>query len=265
MHPVIVPYSMASASAKALADSLTSAIGRKVMRVRSSSPTHRPHKSKLYINWGESEAPVWEWEFTHRLNPHASIALAQNKLSTFEVFKQNSAAHPDWTTDVVEANEWFLSGAVVVARYILNGHAGVGIRLFQHEEGIDECLQMHPIAPLYVLYKKKKQEFRVHVFQGTVLDVQEKRREREVDRDDFQSRIRNRDNGWVFCREDIVEPHDLRDVAIAAVTALGLDFGAVDIIYNQREDQCYALEVNTAPGLEGTTLEKYTQAILEVL
>ena len=50
----------------------------------------------------------------------------------------------------------------------------------------------------------------------------------------------------------------------AAIKALGLDFGAVDIIYNEAEDQHYVLEVNTAPGLEGTTLQKYTEAILEM-
>jgi D-alanine-D-alanine ligase-like ATP-grasp enzyme len=36
-----------------------------------------------------------------------------------------------------------------------------------------------------------------------------------------------------------------------------LDFGAVDIIYNAKRNECYVLEVNTAPGLEGTTVEKY--------
>jgi len=49
-------------------------------------------------------------------------------------------------------------------------------------------------------------------------------------------------------------------VALAAVSALGLDFGAVDIIYNEHENQYYVLEVNTAPGLEGTTVEKYAEA-----
>jgi glutathione synthase/RimK-type ligase-like ATP-grasp enzyme len=52
---------------------------------------------------------------------------------------------------------------------------------------------------------------------------------------------------------------------LAAVSALGLDFGAVDIIWNEREDKCYVLEVNTAPGLQGSTLENYANAIMEVL
>ena len=55
-------------------------------------------------------------------------------------------------------------------------------------------------------------------------------------------------------------PDPVRDtIAVNAVKALGLDFGAVDIIYNEKENQYYVLEVNTAPGLEGTTLIKYAE------
>ena len=42
--------------------------------------------------------------------------------------------------------------------------------------------------------------------------------------------------------------------------AIDLQFGAVDIIWNEKENKCYVLEINTAPGLVGTTLTKYTEA-----
>ncbi|MNY63636.1 hypothetical protein D3C86_2006230 [compost metagenome] len=45
-----------------------------------------------------------------------------------------------------------------------------------------------------------------------------------------------------------------------AVNAIGLTFGAVDVIWNEYRHQAYVLEVNTAPGLTGTTLEKYAEA-----
>ena len=67
--------------------------------------------------------------------------------------------------------------------------------------------------------------------------------------------------GSVYCRDGITS-NSIRDtLAINAIRALHLDFGAVDIIYNERENQFYVLEVNTAPGLEGTTLQKYTESI----
>ena len=35
--------------------------------------------------------------------------------------------------------------------------------------------------------------------------------------------------------------------------------------WNEKENKCYVLEINTAPGIEGTTCKKYTQSILESL
>lgn len=137
----------------------------------------------------------------------------------------------------------------------LQSHSGGGIVI---AESIDDLVN----APLYTKYIKKKKEFRVHVFNQEVIDIQEKRKSHDVANVDF--RIRNHASGFVFCRDNIVEPSDLRTVSIAAVTTLGLDFGAVDVIYNEKQDKCYALEVNTAPGLEGTTLQSYINKFTEV-
>jgi D-alanine-D-alanine ligase-like ATP-grasp enzyme len=48
-----------------------------------------------------------------------------------------------------------------------------------------------------------------------------------------------------------------------AIKSLGLDFGAIDMIYNERRNQYYVLEVNTACGLTGTTLDKYVEVFKE--
>jgi D-alanine-D-alanine ligase-like ATP-grasp enzyme len=37
----------------------------------------------------------------------------------------------------------------------------------------------------------------------------------------------------------------------------GLDFGAVDVIWNAQKEKPYVLEINTAPGLEGQTIADY--------
>ena len=116
---------------------------------------------------------------------------------------------------------------------------------------------------MYTKYIRKQKEFRVHVFSSKILDIQEKRRSSSVD--DHHPYIRNHTNGYVFCRGDINEPDDLRGVAISAVDALGLDFGAVDVVWNEAQDKCYVLEVNTACGLEGSTVNKYVNAIKEVV
>ncbi|GAG47489.1 unnamed protein product, partial [marine sediment metagenome] len=79
---------------------------------------------------------------------------------------------------------------------------------------------------------------------------------------DYQ--IRNTDNGWVYCRGGVDAPEAVITAAVRAVDCLGLDFGAVDIGYNEHYDRCAVFEVNTAPGLEGTTLDKYFEAFRTV-
>jgi glutathione synthase/RimK-type ligase-like ATP-grasp enzyme len=116
-------------------------------------------------------------------------------------------------------------------------------------------------APLYTRYFKKKREYRVHVLNGSVLDVQEKRKRKGVADDQRDHRIRNLANGYVFCREGLVEPPGLRDTAIRATQALGYNLGAVDIAFNEHHGRLAVLEVNANPGLQGTTLETYAEAI----
>ena len=182
------------------------------------------------------------------------MALASNKINTFSRWARSNVSCPDWTTDHSTASTWIAEGKTVFARTQLQGHSGSGIVIASNP---DELVR----APLYTKYIKKKKEFRVHVFNKEVIDIQEKRRSMGSDAGFL---IRNHANGFVFCRDDIVEPADLRDVAIQAVTSLGLDFGAADIIYNEHYNKCYALEVNTAPGLEGTTLQSYINKFKEV-
>jgi hypothetical protein len=98
------------------------------------------------------------------------------------------------------------------------------------------------------------------VFDGRAIDVQQKRRRREDD--DVNYQIRNADNGWVYCRGGVVAPQCVVDAAISAVAALGLDFGAADVGYNMHYNLATVYEVNTAPGLEGHTLDVYRNALM---
>ena len=53
--------------------------------------------------------------------------------------------------------------------------------------------------------------------------------------------------------------------ATKAVAALGLDFGAVDVIYNEKYGRAYVLEVNTAPGLGEGIAIMYARVFMEKL
>lgn len=223
------------------------------------NPTFMVRPWTRLINWGNGSPPVGTGPFTAISNSFSAVALASNKLSTFRRLEGvEGVCIPVFTTDRNIASGWLEEGIGVVCRTKLSGHSGDGIVLV-NEKGTEI-----PYAPLYVQYVKKQKEFRVHVAFGEVIDVQEKRQRSDYEGEtDFK--VRNHHTGWVYCREEIHEPQGLRDMAKASIVSLGLDFGAVDIIWNEKRNECYVLEINTAPGLEGTTVNKYAETFVKHL
>ena len=47
--------------------------------------------------------------------------------------------------------------------------------------------------------------------------------------------------------------------ATNAIDAIGLDFGAVDVGYDEKTNTCVVYEINTAPGIEGSTVDWYAE------
>lgn len=95
-------------------------------------------------------------------------------------------------------------------------------------------------------------EYRVWVYRKRVLAVYEKRLTEPENNTRFG---RNRANGWTFhaLGTDNI-PESVRDVSKRAVAALGLDFGAVDVLGKWEDEQhtdvhATVLEVNSAPGV----------------
>lgn len=254
MSLYIYPYKIGSQSARALREGLSSLLNYRVKLVRPDG-RFKPRRNDLVINWGNSTMPRWNW---HKdINSPISTGKAANKQESFVAFRYAEVPTPDWTENINEAQDWLNNGHTVVVRHVLTGHSGQGIEMVS--EGI------LPHAPLYTKYKKKRHEYRVHVFKGEVIDTCQKKKSTEASRaGTIDIRIRNHSNGWVFCRDGISSNSSREELAVRAVAALGLDFGAVDIIYNEAENQHYVLEVNTAPGLEGTTLQKYIEAFAQL-
>ena len=250
---LIYPNKYGWASAKKLKEELVNFFPKTYIIKSESNDSFHPKNNDLILNWGNSKEPNnWIWEENFVLNKPENIAKAVDKLATFMLLQANNISIPEWTTYKNEAELWKGS---IVCRTILNGFGGAGISLLTANTLID--------CPLYVKYKKKRHEYRVHVFNNEVIDVSWKRK--KVGAEKINTFIRNYDNGWVYCRDDLLEPIGLRDIALAAISTLCLNFGAVDIIWNEKENKCYVLEVNTAPGLVGTTLEAYAKAINTVI
>ena len=242
----VVPYIKGSASAKILASKLTEITSERVL-------VGRPSKKCINILWGNSNYEI------DSIQSVDGISIAQNKLLTFLWLSKSKVSIPNFTTNKSLAEDLVKVGIKLLARQKLNSSQGRGIVVCDKLPIVD--------APLYVKYIDKDKEFRVHVFNGEVLDLQEKRR-RSHARDENGNKpngiIRNLENNWVFCRNNIVEPDGIRELAIEAIKDIGLLFGAIDIIYNSTTKELFLLEVNTAPGLCDSTAIKYAKAFSEL-
>jgi len=234
------PYSL---SAKKLARRLS------ILRVRK---TYDAKRRDVIINWGASQPPQFK-SMPHDLNKHEAIALACNKLKTFDTLAlQGFEQIPQYVTKQDDAKYLIKQGNTLYCRTKLNGHSGHGIVICNDVNDL-------PIAPLYTVKANHKHEYRVHIFKGEVLHVQQKKK--VIGSSIRSSGIRNRGNDWVYCRPTDQPSELLLSSCVRAVQLLGLDFGAVDVGHRVRDNRFFVFEINTAPGLVGTTLDKYAKAI----
>lgn len=238
---MIYSYSNKSQSARALSE----ALGRPLIRHENSRFRGRPWKT--VVNWGSREHDLPEE--VQRCSV-INAAGSRDKLEFLEAVKGQLSV-PEWTTDKAVASRWHRDGHMVVARRVLNGHSGAGIVICEpHKQLVD--------APLYTRYVPKKDEFRVHVFGEGVGFVQRKAGKPGQNKN---WKVRNLANGFVFTRHKGDLPKGVAEEAIKAVKLLDLDFGAVDVIFNEKSKSAFVLEVNTAPGLEERTLNIYKEQL----
>lgn len=216
--------------------------------------TPRLGRDWICLNWGVSgEIPV-----TVHLNEPEHVDTAIDKYEAFLAMSERGVPVPEFDEELSEQRrgKW-------LARTQLRGSGGAGIVVIRPNDPV-------PPAELYVKYIPKLHEYRVHVFSGNAIAIQQKRKREGVEQTPDEALIRNAENGWVFCVDNVAftenTEQQVKDAAVAAVSALGLDFGAVDIIVGRDDNRPYVLEVNTAPGIESpTVLAAYVQAIGSVL
>jgi hypothetical protein len=157
-----------------------------------------------------------------------------------------------------------LQGAV--QRPIPVAEDGEWLPRIRNHVGGNDLLTPPAHAEFWVKKENIVEEFRVHSFLGKSI-----RAGKKVHRIDPawvalgrepHAWIRSWDGGWRIGYDGVSlrGRQNVRDLAHAAVRALGLDFGAVDIGV-RGDGTLLVLEVNRAPGIEGGTVEKYADAI----
>jgi hypothetical protein len=227
---------------------LSQALGWELRR-----PSLRPKMDRLVVNWGSSKPLIIRHD-TRILNNPDAVAVACSKLYSLRLLKDKEVPCLTFTEDQNEALNWLLDGSSVVCRDILNGKGGAGIRIIRRKDWHRAGRPAPDFgrARLFTRYFPKQREVRLHATPTKLLASAIKLKRRGVQYDFW---VRSHNNGWVFA--DYPDPAE-REVLVAqeAIKCLGLDFGAVDI-GTDSDGNSVVFEVNTAPGLEGRTLETY--------
>lgn len=253
MSTYIYSHNPGSQGAKLLAEALG------VRRIRHEGSRVRLGPRDTVINWGAAGALPDHVSGAGRvLNPPAAVRVAANKLAFFNRVGGGVRTVPH-TVDPAAARAW---GTKVVCRHTLNGHSGAGIEI------IDAGLDI-PAAPCYTKYIVKETEWRIHVLNGAVIDATRKIRDPDFVGEPNWA-VRNHDGGFIYARNSGTASEDTIRQAVASVEVCGLDFGAVDVMVSRQtrahpEALSYILEINTAPGLVGTTVTNYAEAFKNVL
>lgn len=245
MNIYIAPYKIGSESARTLARSLGA--------LRTEGNKGYTYPSSI-INWGKSDLNVWGRGVRKIYNRPYAVRVAASKLISLTTFTNKRVPTVEYTLDPIKAKAWLDQDGVVYGRMLDNSCQGRGIKVITADD------MTFPQCPLYTRAILGGKEFRVHVAGTKVIDFTRKRRREGAGASEY---IRNSNNGWVFCRQEEELPDTVAAASIMAVAALGLDFGACDVII--KDGKVAVLEVNTAPGIEGTSLTKYVEYFKDVL
>lgn len=206
------------------------------------------------INWG-----LTTWSYNEKALPNdmlnRNIQTAVSKVETFKALSAVSLPVPRWAQSVEELQKQLPLGRAIIARRDgLSGGKDMSL------VGGSDTPRFKP--DFFVERLSCLREFRVHVFGGEVIHRQAK-----FVPHGFEGIARNWENGCYFTGENLerfaseAQLRDLEGLAVRSVEALGLHFGAVDLLLTKRQKP-YVLEVNTAPGLRSdATYAAYEGAV----
>jgi hypothetical protein len=203
----------------------------------------RDTKMSRFVNYGCRKSRVCM--LTNTLNYNAEDAMS--KVYSFARFDEAGIPHPELV------NPETFSGPYIGR---VDGKSqGRGMTLYRAGE--------RPTKPhdFYVAVLPFGREYRLHVAMGEVILTANKVVPRY-----FTGIARSHKNGCRMVPGAIKNmPEAAAAYAIAAVKALRLDFGAVDV-YETPDGKPHILEINTAPGLEfKASIDAYTAVFKQFL
>ena len=251
----VFPYKAESKSAKALSEAMD------VYRINRTNSQFVGRPTRTVINWGFGDTLPSEVAKCRIINKPDAIAKAVNKIASFQHFVLGRVSCPQFSTDRTTAQQWINAGYGVYARQRVEGHDGQGVEFIPYYR--DNLPGVVPQARFYTRQVPQGTEYRLTVVGDEVICYQKK-----VPLSNHPTpsdpNIRTTGGGWGF---EVVSsntiPPSADAEAVAAVKALGLDFGGVDLIASGRH--AYVLTVNTDPHLTPYCAEKLSEALKEYI
>ena len=222
-----------------------STVARKAFRKR----TSKRYTADLVLRWGSTE------EFPRltsrvEINTLQATRNASDKKVMMQKLVEAGISTPDVLFDLQnvdqeelqdykdESGKFYVRGANQEVRYTDSVRAG-------------DLYVSRPVP-------NKRREYRVHVFDGKILEIYEK--------------VPQQEGVTIFkahnCRFERRNPENCRlsqedqQMCIDAVNALGLTFGGVDIL-RDKDQNCFICEVNSSPALNSLNIERYFEKIME--
>lgn len=178
---------------------------------------------------------------------------------------------PRFSTDYRELRETLGPESVILGRR-RSGSQGRDIQIVS-AQGVGAVTAQTALSPdaldqagagseFFTEYIPNTREYRIHVFRDEVIRVQGKYL--DFPEQHANPYIKNYGQGFRFRSPDLRLNQDRIDAAMAAVKALGLDFGAVDLLIGEDRNY-YILEVNSAPACSPLTARAYVERFAEWL
>lgn len=219
------------------------------------------HPLNVLVRWGSrKEMP----RASRVLNTALAIKMASDKVLAIEAMSRDGIptvpCFTTWPEALAAASDGIILGRT------RSGMQGAGIVVYDPSEVHDGKYARGPIRPheWYTIYHEPTREVRLHVVGGEVVRIQGK----YLDFPELAGEnpfVRNYKTGYRYRTPRRNLHSRRREIAIEAVRALGLDFGAVDMLLFGGEADPMVLEINTAPACSPLTAESYAEAIERML
>lgn len=213
--------------------------------------TNRKLKTDVILRWGSTEI-FTKLQSKLELNSLQAVENASNKLKMMQILVGANIPTAEILFSPSSQNDETLDN-------FRDDNGAFYIRGSNHEVRYDDTVTSRDLYVSKPILNKRR-EYRVHVFNGEVIAIYEKVPNEEgiklFKSHNCSFQLRNIEN----CRLT----KDDQQVCINAVNSLGLLFGGVDLI-RDKDKKVFVSEVNSAPSLNGTNIDRYVQKINEYI